>query len=183
MKVLLSGLLLVAVALASVGTAWADTLSISGDVPITYTFNESQLHDAKANGALIGVSLPFFLGFGAESYKVKGKAGPGTPIDPDFEYKVAMFDVFFDIPFPAANLRLGAGVGKGDFSIPSQTTLSFDSARLAQAYFNLGIPFGGIFDVHLGYHVIGGSTNDNSVPSKSLNLGSKMATVGIKIGF
>jgi hypothetical protein len=181
-RTLFAASLLAALLLASVGAARADTLSVSADVPIVYTFDESQLHDAKASGAIIGVSLPFLVGFGGESYKVKGKGGT-APTEVDIEYKVQMFDVFFDIPFPVANLRLGGGLGKGDFSIPSSPTTQFDKANLTQLFFNVGIPFGGVFDVHVGYHVINGETEETGVPGSTLKVSAKMGTIGLKAGF
>ena len=181
-RILYSGSLLAILLLVSVGAAQADTLSISADVPVVYTFDESQLHDAKASGAIVGVSLPFLVGFGGESYKVTGKGGT-APSEEDIEYKVQMLDLFLDIPFPVANLRVGGGFGKGDFSTPNTPSQQFDQASLTQLFFNVGVPFGGVFDVHVGYHAINGETNLTGVPNSSLKLSAKMATVGLKVGF
>jgi hypothetical protein len=47
----------------------------------------------------------------------------------------------------------------------------------------VGIPFGGVFDVHVGYHVINGETEETGVPGSTLKVSAKMATIGLKAGF
>ena len=180
MRTLRAGILTAALLLAAAAPAWADALSVTADVPIVYTFKESSLKDTSPRGLLVGVSLPSLLGVGLEAYKVTGKIANPTPPDTEFEYKVTMLDAYLDVPFPAANLVLGVGLGKGRFAtVPA--TVPFSDAGLAQAFFSVGVPFGGAFDAHVGYRVIRGEANVGT--SGKVNLDARMATIGLKMGF
>ncbi|MCH9045247.1 MAG: hypothetical protein IIA40_03975 [SAR324 cluster bacterium] len=163
--------------------AGASAQSVSVDIPIVYTFDEQLLDDESASGIKVAISFPFLLGFGLEGYKVTGKdtgtTDPGTTTD--FQYDVAFFDVFVDIPFPVANLVLGGGVGKGEFDLVSAPG-GFNDATLTQLFVSLGIPFAAIFDAHVGYHVIRGESDIQGATSP-LNLDAEMATIGLKVGF
>ncbi len=183
MRTLLKGLLLVGLSVWAVTPARADTFSVSLDVPVSYTYKDSTLHDAKASGAIVGLSLPFLVGFGFEAYTVKAQAGaaPAT----DFENKVQMLDVFLNLPVPVVNIRLGAGVGTASLSVPSQPTQQFDKGTLTQGYLDVGIPIAVVFDVHLGYHAISGKVKDKTLPGPNpdVDVGAKMWTLGVKVGF
>jgi hypothetical protein len=173
----LAGLVLFLTAWA-VSPARADLFAIAVDVPVTYSFDEAVLGDPDASGIIVGLSLPFLVGLGYESYKVTGDTVAATA--QAYEYKVNMVDVFLDLPFPVANLVLGVGLGRGTFEIPT-STLTFKDANLSQFFFSIGIPFAVLFDVHVGYRVIGGKADASD--GTELNLGSEMATVGLKVGF
>ena len=183
MRTLLKGLLLVGLSVWAVTPAWADVFSVSLDVPVSYTYKDSTLHDAKASGAIVGLSLPFLVGFGFEAYTVKAKADTPAPVD--FENKVQMFDVFFNLPVPVVNIRLGAGVGTSQLSVPSQPTKTFDKGTLTQGYLDVGIPFAVLFDVHLGYHAISGKVKETTPPGTKpdVDVGARMWTLGLKVGF
>ena len=183
MRTLLKGLLLVGLSAWAVTPAWADVFSVSLDVPVSYTYKESDFQDAKASGAIVGISLPFLVGFGFEAYTVKAKAGP-APLT-DFENKVQMFDVFFNLPVPVVNIRLGAGVGTSEITVPADPTAMFDKGTLTQGYLDVGIPIAVLFDVHLGYHAINGKVKDKSPPGPNpdVDVGAKMWTLGVKVGF
>lgn len=151
-------------------------LAVSADVPVVYEFREDVLKDPSVSGIKAGLTLPFLVGLGAESYKVDGT----TDTVGDYEYRVTMYDLFLDIPFPAANLVLGAGAGKGELDLPD-STITFDDASLGQLWASIGVPFGLLFDAHVGYHRISGEADASN--GGTLNLDAEMATVGIKIGF
>ncbi|HKI99948.1 MAG TPA: hypothetical protein VKB51_15845 [bacterium] len=178
MKALFKGLAITAVLLLAAGTSWADTFSVSVDTPVSYKFNESALNADKASGVIVGVSLPFLIGIGGESYKVTGTV-PGT--GNSLENKVTMVDVYFDAPVPVINLRLGAGVGKGEFDTPAGAG-AFDTATMTQLFVNVGIPFAEVFDVHVGYHAISGKAKEKA-SGLDASVGAKMFTVGLKVGF
>lgn len=171
-------LLIVALLLAWAGRpARADTLSVSADVPIAYAFSDPGYTGTAAHdGLVVGVSLPILLGLGYEAYQVTG-----TLAAQDFTYDVRMADVFFDLPFPTLNLRLGGGVGVGRFDVAA-TPGAYDPAKLSQFFLNVGIPFAGLFDAHVGYHIIQGKA-DIVGTGNTLPLGATMATVGLKVGF
>jgi hypothetical protein len=172
-RLLAAGLLLLLA-----GPAWADTLALSVDVPVSYSFSESALKADKASGAIIGISLPLLIGIGAEAYKVTGTVSGTTQA---VENKVTMLDVFFDAPVPVIDLRLGAGIGRGQFDTPPGSD-SFDTATMTQLFVSLGYPFLKVFDVHVGYHAIGGKAKDKAT-NADLNVGARMVTLGLKVGF
>jgi len=183
MRIIAVGLPAVLLLVSFAAGASADLLSVSVDVPVVYTFDEQLLDDESASGIKVAISFPFLLGFGLEGYKVTGKdtgtTDPGTTTD--FQYDVAFFDVFVDIPFPVANLVLGGGVGRGKFNLVPATG-KFEDATLTQLFVSLGIPFAAIFDAHVGYHVIRGESDIQGATSP-LNLDAEMATIGLKVGF
>ena len=185
MRATITGVLLFALLLLFVVPAQADTLSVSVDVPVTYSFTETTLKDPSSSGALVAVTLPFLVGLGYENYKVTGKLTDPTLANPDqdFEYKVAMYDIYVDIPFPYLNLRVGGGAGKGEFDLTPVTGDTYDSASLTQLFFNVGVPFWEVFDAHVGYHKISGDADNQTNPGKNLTLDAGMATVGLKVGF
>jgi len=175
-------LVLTGAGLVGPGPAMADTLSVSVDIPVVYSFSDGNLQDASASGILIGVQLPLFANLGLESYQVSGQAQLPAPLSPaPFEYDVLMVDLFLELPFPAANLVLGAGLGQGKFdTVPASG--AFGTATLTQLFFSLGIPFAGVFDGHVGYHRIFGEADIVGSSSK-VNLDAGMATAGVKLGF
>lgn len=179
MRPIRAGVLLCALLGLAAAPAWADALSVSGDIPIVYQFSEPNLKSPSASGVLVGLSLPGLVGVGAESYKVKGQV---ASLSTDYEYKVTMVDLYADLPFPGGNLVVGGGLGKGRFAtVPASA--AYPDASLKQVYFSVGVPFGGVFDAHVSYHIIRGDTNIPYTVGKKVNLDASMATAGIKVGF
>lgn len=177
MKSLWKAVVVAAALLLAAGPVWADTLSLSVDTPVSYKFSNSGLSSGKASGVLVGVSLPFLLGIGYENYKATGTDASNYTLTS----KVNMADLYVDLPLPIINLRLGAGVGKGDVSYSGGGT-TFDPAVLHQVFANVGIPFGEFFDVHLGIHNVTGNAKATAT-NYNVAVGGKMYTVGIKLGF
>ena len=168
--------------LAVVGAAArAQTLSVSADVPVAYTFSEEGFQDASPSGAMVGLTLPLLLGLGLEGYTVRGSLADPLGARQPFTYDVTMLEVFLDLPFPGANLRLGGGVGQGQFAL-DRAPGAYRAATLTQVFVQAGVPWGGIFDVHMGYHVIQGRAQSAGTAG-TLPLGAAMATAGLKMGF
>lgn len=159
--------------------AWADVFSISADIPVNYSFDNSQLTDTDASGFKAMAILPFHLGFGFEQYEVTGKIGGST--GPDFQYDVSFVDIFYEFPFPVLNLAVGIGVGKGEFDEVPETG-TFSDANLTQWFVSLGYPFALVFDIHIGYHAISGES-DITGSTTPLDLNANMTTIGFKFGF
>lgn len=164
--------------LLAASPAWADTLSLSADVPVSYAFSASNLNTDKASGVIFGVSLPFLVGIGAESYKV---TGTDKSTSSKLTSQVTMADLYVDLPVPFVNIRVGGGLGKSDYASPTGTS-NYDTAILHQVFVNVGWPFAEVFDVHLGFHNVTGNakltgTNTNQP------VGGKMYTLGLKVGF
>ena len=152
--------------------------SIAADIPVSYSFSDSNLSNESASGLLTKVTLPFGLGFGFESYEVTGNyASTNT-----FEFDVAMIDIFFGLPVPVLNVQVGFGVGIAKFETAlNGVTTEYDDPVLTQLFASLGYPFLGIFDVHLGYYRIRGEAKASGVSTIGLN--SNMFTLGARIGF
>ena len=183
MRAWIAGFLLATLLTIGGAPAWAESLSVLVDIPVVYKFNEESLTSAKPSGIVLGVALPFLIGVAAEIYTVKG-AVTQTPPNSDFEYKATLVDVFLNLPFPAGNLKLGAGLGKGALST-TPPKVTFPDGKLVQVFFSIGVSFAKVFDAHVGYHVIRGETDIPAIlglPGK-LNLDASMATIGIKVGF
>jgi len=177
MKRLLAGLMLGGWLVIMGAPAFADTISVSLDVPVTYSPKDSTLTDAKASGVLVGVSLPFLVGVGYDTFKVTGNIGGTTP----FESKASLVDLFFDLPIPIINIRLGAGLGKATLDAPTGTG-TYPKANLTQLFLNAGWPLLPAVDVHLGYRLLKGDTV-NSSTATTVDLGASMITAGVKVGF
>lgn len=178
MKQMLIAVLAVGLLAFSASNALA-FLSVSADVPVSYSFDESGISGESVSGLKLAVNLPFFVGLGVENYSVDAKGQGLTP--EDFSYDVRMYDLFLDLPFPFLNLSIGGGVGTGEFSFDDPTAKA-DDAKLTQVFAALGYPFAGIFDVHVGYHQISG---DADIPgtSQTINTDATMWTLGLRVGF
>lgn len=153
--------------------------SIAADIPVSYSFSNSNLSDESASGLLTKVTLPFGFGFGLESYEVTGDFQSPTT---EFEFDVTMIDVFYALPVPALNVQVGGGIGIGKFEVVSGgTTTEYDDPFLWQLFVSVGYPFAGIFDVHVGFYRIRGEAEASGLAKVSLD--SNMFTLGARIGF
>ena len=151
--------------------------SIAADIPVLYSFSNSDLGDESASGLLTKVTLPLGFGFGFETYEVTGNYAATTT---EFEFDVAMIDIFYSLPVPVLNVQVGLGVGTAKFERVG-TNINYDDPMLWQYFVSLGYPFLGIFDVHLGYYLIRGEAEASG--SATIDLDSNMVTIGAKIGF
>lgn len=177
MKSIWKALVVAAALLLVAGPVWADTLSVSADIPVSYSFSASGVSSSKASGVLVGVSLPFLVGLGYENYKVTGTDASNYTLT----NKTSMYDVFVDLPIPIVSVRLGAGLGKGDVS-STNTGVSYDSATMHQVFANVGWEILPFLDVHLGIHNVTGNAKVTGT-STNVPLGGKMYTIGAKLGF
>lgn len=151
--------------------------SISADVPLSFTIDGDAAD--SVSGFLVGVSLPFFVGFGFENYEAtfKGAAG-GT----DVVLSNKIFDVFVDLPVPFVNI--GIGLGAGTVAIDTGSVDIWDDASLTQFFVTVGIPIVILFDVHVGYHVLSGTASAKSgTGAADLEIDAVMISLGAKVGF
>jgi hypothetical protein len=173
------------------GVARADLLSVTADIPLQLQLklDTTNVNNSVA-GYKVGVSLPFLVGFGFESYKAAlDKKDFGAKGDLNFQ----IVDIFLNLPIPFVNIAIGAGAGSATFD-PSKfdfgggTSLKLDAAPLTQYFVSLGLPIAVVFDVHLGYHVLSGkfdtkATNGGVTVKDSSNLSATMISLGAKVGF
>lgn len=150
--------------------------SISADIPAVYSFSDSKLSDESASGLLTKIRLPLGIGFGMESYTVKGKYASTT----SFEYDVTMIDIFYGLPVPAVSVNVGIGFGAAKFELVG-SGLNFDDPFVRQFFVSVGLPLAVIFDVHVGYYITRAKASASGISDISLD--SNMFTIGAKIGF
>jgi hypothetical protein len=160
--------------------AHADVFSVAADVPLQYSFDDGGSAD-DVSGFKLAVSLPFLVGIGVEQYTATVES-PGLSTDVDF----SIVDVFVNLPVPIINLGLGIGLGSASVEqTPATAGQTFEDADIFQYFVTLGYPIAVLFDVHLGYHVVGGTSDIKQSGSKvgEAKLDGNMLSLGIKIGF
>lgn len=175
------------------GAARADVFSITADVPVQLSLKlDGDSVDNSVSGFKVGVSLPFLVGFGYESYKAaldKKDLGLGTKGDLNFQ----LIDIFFNLPVPVVNIALGVGAGTATFDpdkfdLGGGDSVTLNAANVTQYFVSLGIPIAVLFDVHVGYHVLSGSfdiktTSSGGTSKDSSDLKATMISLGAKVGF
>lgn len=155
-------------------------ISVSLDVPVKFDFKDTTgIKETPVSGMLLKVSLPIFLGLGYDSYTVKPKATDGSEIG---NYKVSMYNIYFDLPVPKINISAGVGIGKGDLTPPAGTK-SYDPAVLTQYFLSVGYPFLAVLDVHLGMYSMKGKMKPKSSLMTEADMTATMYTLGARVGF
>jgi len=179
------GLTLLAIGLLAL-PARADTFSVTGDLPVTMSLalddgqgNKDTKDASSVAGYKLGLSLPFLIGFGYESYG--GKFGSNKAVPASFKYDVTMFDIFLNLPIPFVNIALGGGLGTGKISdVPG---VDFKDASLTQWFASVGIPIATVFDVHVGYHSFSGKNKADTAGVPDIKVDGNMVSIGAKFGF
>jgi hypothetical protein len=164
------------------GVARADVFSVTADIPmqLTLKFDGDKVGNS-VSGYIVGVSLPFLVGFGYENYTASLDK-KDVPVKTD--YKVQFFDVFLNLPIPVVNIVLGAGLGTAQFD-PDDLLgpgTKIKDANLTQYLVSVGIPIAVLFDVHLGYRTFSG-THDTKPGSGSFDTKGQLISLGAKVGF
>ena len=127
--VLVAGLLL----LGSLNSAKADTISVSVGIPLSHQFSgkytssgtESSITAGSTSGVFLGLTLPFLVGFGVESYETKLKAIGSTDLSSTM-VSTTMANIHLSVSMPLFHipcrygdcLTLGLGAGQTKFSSP-----------------------------------------------------------------
>ena len=132
----------------------AFALSLSVGVPIGASIkNDAGTEVADgASGYFLGVQLPFGLGLGMDSHKLKSDTG-------STELHTNMYNLFYQLPIPVINLILGVGTGSqelicDDVGNGTSCSDSFDKGSATQFYTSLGFPIMPLFDFHISYRMI-----------------------------
>ena len=113
--VLVAGLLL----LGNLNSAKADTISVSVGIPLSHQFSgkytssgtESSITAGSTSGVFLGLTLPFLIGFGVESYETKIKSISSADLS-STTVSTTMADILFNLPIPIVNITLGLGAGQ-----------------------------------------------------------------------
>ena len=154
--------------------------SVAADLPLQYNFSEGEAAD-DVSGLKVSVSLPFFVGFGLEQYTATVDS---TGLKREVEFSI--FDLYVNLPIPAVIIGIGVGVGTASVTdTPETTGQSLSDAALSQYFVTLGYPIFPLFDIHVGYHVISGTSDVkvNGIKTSELVLDGNMLSVGVAVGF
>ena len=127
-------------------------LSVSVGVPLGYSFTDGD-SNSNTEGYFLGVQLPFALGLGMDSHKIK--ATDDNPL----ELHTNMYNLFYQLPIPVINLILGVGTGSqslecDDFGNGKSCSDIYDKGSATQLYTSLGFPIMPLFDFHISYRMI-----------------------------
>jgi len=155
-------------------------LSVSVGVPLAYSSTEGG-SNSNMEGYFLGVQLPFALGLGMDSHKVKSDTG-------STEVHTNMYNLFYQLPIPVINLILGVGTGSqelicDDVGNGTSCSDSFDKGSATQLYTSIGFPIIPLFDIHLSYRSITAKNiADKSDGEKYDNSGS-VTGIGLAFNF
>ena len=155
-------------------------LSVSVGTPLAYTFTEGG-SNSNTEGYFLGVQLPFALGLGMDSHKVKSDTGTT-------ELHTNMYNLFYQLPIPVINLILGLGTGNQELKcadIGNGTSCSdaFDKGSATQFYTSLGFPIIPLFDLHISYRMITSKNMKNKASEEKLDNSDSVTGIGFAFNF
>ena len=155
-------------------------LSVSVGMPLGYSFAEGG-SNTNTEGYFLGVQLPFALGLGLDSHKVKSDTG-------STELHTNMYNLFYQLPIPVINLILGVGTGNQELKcadIGNGTSCSdaFDKGSATQFYTSLGFPIMPLFDLHISYRMITSKNMKNKANEEKLDFSGSVTGIGIAFNF
>ena len=125
--------------------------SVSVGTPLAYSFATGG-SNSNTEGYFLGVQLPFALGLGMDSHKLKSDTG-------STELHTNMYNLFYQLPIPVINLILGVGTGSqeyicNDVGNGKSCSDALDKGSATQLYTSVGFPIMPLFDVHISYRMI-----------------------------
>ena len=128
-------------------------LSVSVGMPLGYSFTQGDGSNSNMEGYFLGVQLPFALGLGMDSHKVKGDKPQELVVDTN------MYNLFYQLPIPVINLILGVGTGNQEYKCDywgdgTSCSDALDKGSATQFYTSIGIPIMPLFDFHISYRMI-----------------------------
>ena len=148
-------------------------LSVSVGVPLSLEC-ETKCELDSLSGYFLGVQLPFALGLGMDSIKVKGKGATLTDVS-------NIYNIFYQLPIPVINLIFGLGVGSG--SVEGDGSEDFEDSTKNQWYTSIGIPLIPLFDIHLSYRSITSKNVKKKADDSKSDLSSNITGFGIGFNF
>ena len=156
-------------------------LSVSVGIPLGYSFAEG-CSNSNTEGYFLGVQLPFALGLGMDSHKVKGDKPQELVVDTN------MYNLFYQLPIPVINLILGVGTGSqelicDDVGNGTSCSDSFDKGSATQFYTSLGFPIMPLFDLHISYRMITSKNMKNKASEEKLDYSDSVTGIGFAFNF
>ena len=156
-------------------------LSVSVGMPLGYSFTQGG-SNSNMEGYFLGVQLPFALGLGMDSHKVKGDKPQELVLDTN------MYNLFYQLPIPVINLILGAGTGSQELKcddVGNGTSCSdnYDKGSATQFYTSLGFPIIPLFDLHISYRMITSKNVKAKASGAKLDYSGGVTGIGIAFNF
>ena len=157
-------------------------LSVSVGMPLGYSFTQGGGANSNMEGYFLGVQLPFALGLGMDSHKVKGDKPQELVVDTN------MYNLFYQLPIPVINLILGVGTGSqelicDDVGNGTSCSDSFDKGSATQFYTSLGFPIMPLFDLHISYRMITSKNMKNKASEEKLDYSDSVTGIGFAFNF
>ena len=161
----------------SVGVPVGST--ITGEKPSSWA---KQFESEGVSGYFLGVQLPFALGLGMDSHKVKGDKPQELVVDTN------MYNLFYQLPIPVINLILGVGTGNQEFKCDdyvngTSCSDAFDKGSATQFYTSLGFPIMPLFDLHISYRMITSKNIKVKGSEATSDMSGSVAGVGFAFNF
>ena len=155
--------------------------SVSVGTPLAYSFATGG-SNSNTEGYFLGVQLPFALGLGMDSHKLKGDTSDSL------ELHTNMYNLFYQLPIPVINLILGVGTGSqelicDDVGNGTSCSDSFDKGSATQFYTSLGFPIMPLFDLHISYRMITSKNMKNKASEEKLDYSGSVTGIGIAFNF
>ena len=154
--------------------------SVSVGTPLAYSFATGG-SNSNTEGYFLGVQLPFALGLGMDSHKVKSDTG-------STELHTNMYNLFYQLPIPVINLILGVGTGSQEFKcddVGNGTSCSdaYDKGSATQLYTSVGFPIMALFDVHISYRMITSKNIKVKETGAKIDFSGSVAGIGFAFNF
>ena len=177
LKSKIQGLLLAAMLVFGASqAAMADMISIGVSAPLKQTFKDADVEADGTSGYMLEVELPMMIGLGYESYTTKIK---DDLLDVSLE--TAMYDVFYSLDLSLIKFTLGLGLGEA--VMRGDLEPYYKIGRVTQTFWRIGIPFAPFFGMHVGQHGVNGKLEGDNGNTNTADIGSKVTSLGITIGF
>ena len=156
-------------------------LSVSVGMPLAYTFTEGG-SNSNTEGYFLGVQLPFALGLGMDSHKVKGDKPQELVVDTN------MYNLFYQLPIPVINLILGVGTGNQEYKCDNwgdgtSCSDALDKGSATQLYTSLGFPIMPLFDLHISYRMITSKNIKWKASEEKMDTSGSVMGIGIALNF
>ena len=156
-------------------------LSVSVGVPLAYSSTEGG-SNSNMEGYFLGVQLPFALGLGMDSHKVKGDKPQELVVDTN------MYNLFYQLPIPVINLILGVGTGNQEYKCDNwgdgtSCSDALDKGSATQLYTSLGFPIMPLFDLHISYRMITSKNIKWKASEEKLDHSGSVTGIGIAFNF
>ena len=150
--------------------------SVSVGMPLGYGSN------SNIEGYFLGVQLPFALGLGMDSHKLKGDTSDSM------ELHTNMYNLFYQLPIPVINLILGVGTGNQEYKCDNwgdgtSCSDALDKGSATQLYTSVGFPIIPLFDLHISYRMITSKNIKVKATGAKTDFSGSVAGIGLAFNF